>query len=95
MIASLAIGADEAELKRHQHAQTLCDAGFFHEVTDGGVYWMTNQGYDYLECIRNDQIWEKTKGAAAQMGGATLGILREIAAAYLKQEARSKLGIEL
>lgn len=56
---------------------------------------MTNQGHDYLAAVRSDTIWNKTKGAANQLGGATLGVMKDIAVAYVKQEAKEKLGLSL
>ena len=81
-------------LKRHQHAELLCDAGFLLAVREG-VYRMTNQGHDYLAVVRSDTIWKKTKSASAELGGVTLGIMKDMAVAYLKQEAKQKLGLDL
>ncbi len=80
--------------KLQQHAELLCDAGFF-VATNEGVYRMTNHGHDYLAVIRSDSVWGQTKKAAAKIGGASLGIIKDIAIAYAKQEASKKLGIEL
>ena len=63
-------------------------------VSDSG-YRMTNAGHDYLDAIRSDTIWKKTKDGAAELGGVTLGMMRDIAIGYLKQEAATKLGISL
>lgn len=82
------------EKKRHQHAELLCDAGFFQAVNKG-VYRITNQGHDYLAAIRTDTVWNKTKEAANQLGGVTLGIMKDLAVAYVKQEAKTKLGLDL
>lgn len=82
------------EQKRHQHAELLCDAGFFQAVNEG-VYRITNQGHDYLAAIRSDTVWNKTKEAAGQLGGVTLGIMKDLAVAYVKQEAKAKLGLDL
>ncbi len=82
------------EEKMHQHAELLCDAGFF-EAVKKGVYRMTNHGHDYLAVIRSDSAWGKTKKGAAKIGGASLGIMKDIAIAYVKQEASEKLGIDL
>jgi len=94
MVAPLFMGASEEETKRHHHAQLLCDAGLF-QKEGNGTYRMTNQGYDYLESIRSPKVWEKAKAGASAIGGATLGIMGELALAYLKQEARDTLGIDL
>ena len=76
------------------HLQLLCDAGFMTQI-DSSAYRMTNQGHDYLEAIRSDTVWKKTKVGAAAVGGMTLGMMKDLAIAYLKQEAAEKLGISL
>lgn len=82
------------EVRRHQHAELLCDAGYF-EAINKGVYRMTNQGFDYLEVIKSDEIWSKTKGVAASLGGVTLGMMKDIAVAYIKQKAAEHLKLPL
>lgn len=94
LVAPLAMRASAEELKRHQHAELLCDAGFF-EAVNKGIYRMTNQGHDYLEAVRSNVVWEKTKKGVASVGGATLGIVKDLAVAYLKQEVKAKTGIDL
>lgn len=88
------ISMNAEQKKRHQHAELLCDAGFFQAVNKG-VYRITNQGYDYLSAVRADTVWNKTKEAAGQLGGVTLGIMKDLAVAYVKQEAKAKLGFDL
>ncbi len=84
----------QEELKRNYHIELLCDARLM--TSQGGSgYRLTNQGHDYIEAIKNDTVWQKTKSAAAQVGGTTLGMMKDIAVAYLKQEAAEKLGINL
>jgi len=56
---------------------------------------MTNHGHDYLAVIRSDSAWGQTKKGAAKIGGVSLTIMKDIALAYVKQEASKKLGIEL
>jgi hypothetical protein len=47
---------------------------------------MTNQGYDYLELIRRDTIWEKVKETGTKLGtGMTTGIIRDLATKYIKK----------
>lgn len=94
ILATLHMNSSPEGLKRHHHAELLCDAGLF-KSENKGVYRMTNQGHDYLAVIRNDTIWTKTKAGAAKVGGTTLGMLKDIAVAYVKQEATERLGISL
>lgn len=76
------------------HVNLLCDAGFMTQVSKSG-YRMTNHGHDYLDAIRSDTVWNKTKVGAARVGGMTIGMMKDLAVAYLKQEAAEKLGIQL
>ena len=94
LTAPLFLSMTPDQEKLHQHAELLCDAGFF-EAVNKGVYRMTNQGHDYLGVIRSNSVWGKTKKGAAKIGGASLGILKDIAVAYAKQEASEKLGLKL
>jgi hypothetical protein len=56
---------------------------------------MTAQGHDLLDSIRSDTVWQKAKEGAAAVGGVTLGMLKELAVAYLKREVSDRLGISL
>jgi len=94
LLAVMTISPSEEELKRHMHANWLCDAGFFQEVNKG-VFRITNQGHDYLAAIRDEGVWKKTKEAASSAGGVGLGIMKDIAVAYVKQELSSRLGLSL
>jgi len=80
--------------QRNYHLELLSDGGLVKEISKG-VYRLTNDGHDYIDVIRSNKIWEKTKSGAAQIGGVTLGMMRDIAASYVKQEAAEKLGIKL
>ena len=80
--------------KKNYHIDLLCDAGLMKPLSESS-YRLTNQGHDYIEAIKNDTVWEKTKDGAAKVGGATLGMMKDMAIAYLRQEAAEKLGINL
>ena len=84
----------DADAKEMHHVDLLCDAGLLLEVGNS-TYRMTNNGHDYLEAIRDDTVWEKTKAGVGAIGGATLQMIADIAVAYLKEQAAAKLGIEL
>ncbi len=94
VLVSRAIGASSEQRTREYHIKLLCDAGFMTQVSDSG-YRMTNQGHDYLDAVRSDTVWNKTKEGAAKVGGMSLGMMKDLALAYVKQEAKEKLGIDL
>lgn len=94
LVVTLCINPSSDELKRYHHVELLCDAGYFIRIKED-LYRMTNQGYDYLEVIKNEDVWAKTKEAVPKLGGATLGMMKDIAVALIKREAEEKLGIIL
>lgn len=84
-------GGDGSEPEYHLHL--LMDEGL---VTWQGkyAYRMTAAGHDFVEAIRNDTVWNRTKEAAANVGGVTLGFLGEIAKGYIRSEL-VKYGVPL
>lgn len=94
LLAVMTMNPSESDLKRHMHAVWLSDAGFFQKVNNG-VFRITNQGHDYLAAIRDDGVWKKTKEAASSAGGVGLGIMKDIAVAYVRQELSTRLGLSL
>lgn len=94
LLAIMTLSPSEAELKRHMHAVWLSDAGFFQQVNNG-VFRITNQGHDYLAAIRDDGVWKKTKEAASSAGGVGLGVMKDIAVAYVRQELSTRLGLPI
>ena len=72
------------------------DAGLIEgEDANLGLFRIKNAGHDYLDAIRDEDIWKKTKDGASKVGGVTLGIFKDIAIAYVKQAVTEKLGINL
>jgi len=67
--------------------------------SSSGAEWLglqlTWRGQDFLENIRDPTVWDKTKEGAQKLGGASWDVLIELAKAYLKAEAKKRLGIDL
>lgn len=55
---------------------------------------LTWSGHEFLDTVRDPEIWEQTKAGAAKLGSLSLGMLAEIAAGYLKAKAAS-LGLPM
>ncbi len=85
-------GASEAERREGYHMYLMADEGLLVGV-GAGTFRLTSYGHNYLDAIRDDTIWKKTKEGAAQIGGASLSVLFDIASAYVKQKVTEKLGI--
>ncbi len=88
------IGMTREERTREGHVLLLCDAGFVADEGDD-TYRLSSQGHDYLDAIRDEGVWKKTTEAAARVGGVGLGIMKDIAVAFLKQKVTETLGIAL
>ena len=56
---------------------------------------LTYQGHEFLDSIRDPEIWRRTKDAGANVGGAGLGFMWEIAKGIGKQMIKERLGIEI
>lgn len=83
------------EKRRYYHLKLLADAGLMEERGERGtIFRMTNAGHDFCAAIRDETIWNKTKGAAASAGGVGLTLLRDISMAYLRGKLRG-LGLPL
>ena len=52
---------------------------------------MTMAGHDFLDAIRDQSVWDKTKNRIGQAGGWTLDIVLAVA----KEELKRRLGVEI
>ena len=76
----------QAERERIGHVYLLCDAGL---VSPYGkhTYRITNDGHDFLEAIRDEGLWQKTKDTVSETGGnATLEIVKALAIGFFEKE---------
>jgi len=84
------------------HVMLLDEAGLLSAISLGGLNhfeWqpkrLTYQGHEFLDTIRDGEVWRRTKEGAEKVGGASLGVLIELGKAYGKQIFKERLGIEL
>lgn len=82
------------------HLDQLAQAGFVHGrgsrpmrgISFCGLTW---EGHDFLDSVRDPEVWRRTKEGAAKAGGAGIELVWEIAKAYGKQVAKERLGLDL
>jgi hypothetical protein len=84
------------------HIQLLDEAGFIEAENLGNMDnydWrakrLTFQGHEFLDTVRDPEIWRKTKEGASKIGGAGIEILFTLGKGYAKQFMQEKLGIPL
>lgn len=64
-----------------------CDNG----IIDISYYGLTYEGHQFLDTVREKNVWEKTKQTISSFGGASLSIIKGIAAEYLTTFIKSHL----
>jgi hypothetical protein len=57
-----------------------------------GLTWA---GHDFLDSIRDDDVWHKTKAHAQQVGSWTVDILAGLAKAVIKAKLKAATGLDL
>lgn len=67
-------------------AKPLKDLSGFREFM---IFRITSKGYDFLDTLRNDTVWNDVKEKASVVGGFTISLLTDLGKSYIK----SKLGI--
>lgn len=95
----LTYGMSDEQQKEYYHVRLLCDVGCL--VQDGdnkktSGYRLTSQGHDFIDAIRDEGIWKKTKKAVAETGGnTTLEMVKIIAIGFLKKKLSEHADIDL
>ncbi len=94
-------GQAPAVVKEHLHL--LIEAGFVSGRSDDVpvgfgrfvfVHRLTWDGHDFLDSVRDPEVWRKTKERASVAGGWGIDLLTDIAKATAR-EALSKVGLPL
>ena len=53
------------------------------------------QGHDFLDSIRDPEVWNKTKKGAAAAGGFTFDLLKDLAKGFIKTKIEEHTGIKI
>ncbi|WP_262299674.1 DUF2513 domain-containing protein [Microvirga sesbaniae] len=81
------------------HVMLLYEAGFIrhHGVHEGEVVFsrLSWEGHEFLDAIRDPEVWKKTKEGASKVGGFGVGLIKDLATGYIKHMAKEKLGFEI
>ena len=92
--------ADEDANEISYNMQLLADAGFL-DLTRSQpalgfcIKGLTWQGHDFLDSVRDPEIWRRTKEGAQRAGGFTVGLLGELAKGLIKTQIEKHTGVKL
>ena len=87
-----------------EHLRLLKEGGFIdaHEIPDtedDSTHYvpirLTYKGHEYLDVIRDPEIWKKTRQGAALAGGFTFDLLKDLATGFIKKQIKDKTGVDL
>jgi hypothetical protein len=53
------------------------------------------QGHDFLDSIRDPEVWNKTKKGAAAAGGFTFDLLKDLAKGFIKTKIEEHTGVKI
>lgn len=95
---ALATDPEEAD-RLEYHLGLLQDAKFVELHRGGGGAWqierITWTGHEFLDTVRDSEVWRRTKEAAKTVGIASISLIWDMAKAYGKHVASERLGIAL
>jgi len=82
------------------HLSLIREAGFIESpgsqpmdgITFSRLSW---DGHDFLDAIRDPEIWAKTKRGALAAGGFTFDLLKDLARGYIKKQITERTGVNL
>jgi len=82
------------------HMRLLMDAGFIDSTkTQGadsfGLRGLSWRGHEFLDTIRDPEIWRQTKEAATKAGGFTVDLLVDLAKGLIKTQIEKYTGVKL
>lgn len=81
--------SDYSETVILYHLKYLDDAGYIERIRGWVILDITPIGREYLNSVRNKDIWEKTKQKVQSFGEVSLPIITEVSSTLIK----SSLGI--
>ncbi|MDQ3247562.1 MAG: DUF2513 domain-containing protein [Pseudomonadota bacterium] len=66
-----------------------------HPADKYGMVRMTWEGADFLDTVRDEEIWKKTKAGAEAAKGFSFDLLKALAKGFVKKQIEAKTGVEL
>lgn len=56
---------------------------------------LTYAGHDFVDSVRSDDVWNKTKKGVEEAGGFTLDLLKDLAKGFIRKQIADKTGVEI
>lgn len=82
-----ALGDTESGKETVEYILMLQSAGFL-ESSQRSVYRISWSGHEFLDSVRDPEIWRKTKDGANKLGSWSLKLLGELAVGFARAKAQ-------
>lgn len=56
---------------------------------------LTWEGHDFVDAVRDNDIWKKTRQGANAAGGFSVDLLKDLAKGFIKKKISEHTGIEI
>ncbi len=90
---------DDIAKAHDYHINLLVIGGFIEAERNSASVWyierMTWHGHDFIDSVRDNDIWKETKNAAKSVGGWSVEILTSLAKGFIKTKLQSLTGMDL
>jgi hypothetical protein len=81
------------------HLGLMIEAGLLHGQRMGSPGFVmkgpTWEGHEFLDTVRDPEVWAKTKKGAAAAGGFTIDLLKDLAKGLVKKQIEEYTGVKL
>lgn len=92
------LSREEAD-KWNYHLNLLQESGQVEFRKTGGGGWfvegITWSGHDFLDSVRDPDVWDRTKAGALKAGGFTVELLKDLAKGFIRKQIEDRTGISL
>jgi Hypothetical protein (DUF2513) len=92
------------DIKLNRGVEMLYDAGFLEGIASSpyqgqykriAVRDLSMKGHDFLDSIRDPDVWNETKKGAEAAGGFTMELLADLAKGFIKKKIEEHTGVKL
>nr|WP_246799190.1 DUF2513 domain-containing protein [Rhizobium leguminosarum] len=85
--------------KWNYHLNLLQESGQVEFRKTGGGGWLVERitwfGHDFLDSVRDPEIWDRTKAGAIKASGFTVELLKDLAKGFIRKQIEERTGISL
>ena len=82
------------------HLDLATEAGLVDQGSSGAMNGfmfkrLTWEGHDFVDAVRDNDIWKKTRQGANAAGGFSVDLLKDLAKGFIKKKISEHTGVEI